>query len=93
MCPISVTRREVPPPPGPPRFIYVGSRRIPIPREGAPARQLLDFAALAALASEFHPDISRNPHLHGAASAAAESYLAEYPQAVEEADRLTMDGE
>jgi hypothetical protein len=90
---MGVTRREAPPPPGPPRFIYVGSQRIPIPGEGAPARQLLDFAALAALASEFHPDIYRNPYLYEAASAAAGAYFAEYPQAVEEADRLTMEGE
>lgn len=87
-----VTRTETPPPPGPARFIYVGSQRIPIPGEDAPARQLLDFAALAALSSTFHPDVSRNPHLHDAATAAARAYLAQHPQAVEEADRLTMEG-
>jgi hypothetical protein len=93
MSPIQVTRREAPPPPGPPRFIYVGSQRVPIPQEDAPARQLLDFAALAGLSSEFHPDIYRNPRLHDAASAAALAYFAQYPEAVKEAEKLTMEGE
>lgn len=92
MCPITATRTEAPQPPGPPSFIYVGSQRIPIPGEDAPPRQLLDFAALVALSSEFHPEIYRNPRMHDTATAAARAYFAEHPQAVEEADRLTMEG-
>lgn len=86
MCPFSVRRSDPVPAPKPVRFIYVGRFRIPIPNEDAPARQLLDFAALSAFGREGHPDAFKDPVLQDAANAAASAYLELYPEAVDEAN-------
>lgn len=60
------------------RSIDMGDFEIPIPGEDAPARQLLDFAAVAAFSKDAVPGVTGNPMIVDAAKFVARAYMEEY---------------